>query len=132
MLSGADSRAVQRGPLNDGTMLPLPAARSAATTTTAAHRSGWDRTNVKSTAKCGVSRTVPMMVEILLDLKTGESESELTTIVEDFVWRLTGTDRPPARSTCQAGYKGLWSAEDGFPSRAFLRCVTARQPSVRP
>lgn len=33
---------------------------------------------------------VPMMVEILLDLKTGESEEELRTLVEEFVWRLTG------------------------------------------
>src|SRR5438093_11457846 len=40
-------------------------------------RSGW------------VDVMVPMMVEILLDLKTGESEAELTSIVEDFVWRLT-------------------------------------------
>ncbi|HEY7333571.1 MAG TPA: HAD family hydrolase [Bryobacteraceae bacterium] len=35
---------------------------------------------------------VPMMVEILLDLKTGESEAELRGIVEDFVWRLTGKE----------------------------------------
>lgn len=33
---------------------------------------------------------VPMMVEILLELKTGESEQELRSVVEDFVWRLTG------------------------------------------
>lgn len=33
---------------------------------------------------------VPMMVEILLGLRTGESEAELRTVVEDFVWRLTG------------------------------------------
>src|SRR5580704_8262847 len=33
---------------------------------------------------------VPMMIEILLDLKTGESEQELRLVVEDFVWRLTG------------------------------------------
>jgi len=33
---------------------------------------------------------VPMMVEILLDLNTGESEEELGRVVEDFVWRLTG------------------------------------------
>ena len=32
----------------------------------------------------------PMMVEILLDLKTGESEEELRRVVEDFIWRLTG------------------------------------------
>lgn len=35
---------------------------------------------------------VPMMVEILLDLKTGETEEELQAVVEDFVWRLTGKE----------------------------------------
>jgi phosphoglycolate phosphatase len=43
-------------------------------------RSGW------------VEVMVPMMVEILLDLKTGESEAELRAVVEDFVWRLTGKE----------------------------------------
>jgi phosphoglycolate phosphatase len=43
-------------------------------------RSGW------------VGVMVPMMVGILLDLKTGESEAELRTIVEEFVWRLTGKE----------------------------------------
>lgn len=43
-------------------------------------RSGW------------VDVMVPMMVEILLDLKSGESEAELRAIVEDFVWRLTGKE----------------------------------------
>src|SRR6202140_2178164 len=33
---------------------------------------------------------VPMMVEILLDLKTGETEQELRAIVEEFIGRLTG------------------------------------------
>jgi phosphoglycolate phosphatase-like HAD superfamily hydrolase len=33
---------------------------------------------------------VPMMVEILMDLKTGEPEPEIRTLVEDFVGRLTG------------------------------------------
>ncbi|MGH9719369.1 MAG: HAD family hydrolase [Bryobacteraceae bacterium] len=33
---------------------------------------------------------VPMMVEILLDQKTGETEDQLRTAVEDFVARLTG------------------------------------------
>lgn len=33
---------------------------------------------------------VPMMVEILLDLNSGESEAGLRAVVEDFVWRLTG------------------------------------------
>jgi len=35
---------------------------------------------------------VPMMVNILLDLKTGESEEELRSLVEDYVWRLTGKE----------------------------------------
>jgi phosphoglycolate phosphatase-like HAD superfamily hydrolase len=33
---------------------------------------------------------VPMMVEVLLDLKTGETEEELRAVVEEFVWKLTG------------------------------------------
>ncbi|HVX67532.1 MAG TPA: HAD family hydrolase [Bryobacteraceae bacterium] len=41
-------------------------------------RSGW------------VDIMVPMMVELLLDLKTGESEESLRALVEDFVGRLTG------------------------------------------
>lgn len=41
-------------------------------------RSGW------------VNVMVPMMVEILLELKTGESEEEIRTIVRDWVDRLTG------------------------------------------
>jgi len=41
-------------------------------------RSGW------------VDVMVPMMVEILLELKTGESEESLRTLVEEFVGRLTG------------------------------------------
>ncbi len=43
-------------------------------------RSGW------------VEVMVPMMVEILLDLKTGETEAELHAVVEDFVGRLTGKE----------------------------------------
>ncbi len=35
---------------------------------------------------------VPMMVEILADLKTGETDADLKTVVEDFVWRLTGKE----------------------------------------
>lgn len=35
---------------------------------------------------------VPMMVEILADLKTGETEDKLRLVVEDFVWRLTGQE----------------------------------------
>jgi phosphoglycolate phosphatase len=43
-------------------------------------RSGW------------IGVMVPMMVEILADLKSGETEAALTAVVEDFVWRLTGKE----------------------------------------
>jgi phosphoglycolate phosphatase len=35
---------------------------------------------------------VPMMIQILGELKTGETEDELRTVIEDFVWRLTGKE----------------------------------------
>src|SRR6185295_19260342 len=43
-------------------------------------RSGW------------VDVMVPMMVGILVDLKTGESEAALDGVVRDFVWKLTGKE----------------------------------------
>ena len=40
------------------------------------------------------------------------------------VWQLVGCGAPEmARSTCQAGYKGMWTSSDGFPSKPFLRAV---------
>ncbi|HLH00554.1 MAG TPA: HAD family hydrolase [Bryobacteraceae bacterium] len=35
---------------------------------------------------------VPMMVEILAELNSGETEEQLKAVVEDFVWRLTGKE----------------------------------------
>jgi len=35
---------------------------------------------------------VPMMVEVLAECRTGESEEQLRQVVEDFVWRLTGQE----------------------------------------
>lgn len=41
-----------------------------------------------------------------------------------FVWQLVGgpANHLP-RSTCQAGYKGMWSREDGFPSPDFFKTL---------
>lgn len=40
------------------------------------------------------------------------------------VWQLVGCAADEmARSTCQAGYKGMWTSLDGFPSKPFLRSV---------
>ena len=35
---------------------------------------------------------VPMMVEVLAECRSGESEAQLRQVVEDFVWRLTGQE----------------------------------------
>lgn len=41
-----------------------------------------------------------------------------------FVWQLVGGPASTLpRSTCQAGYKGMWNAHDGYPSEAFLKAV---------
>ena len=43
-------------------------------------RSGW------------IDVMAPMMVEILLDLETGEAEAELDSLVREFIWRTTGKE----------------------------------------
>src|SRR5205823_3725369 len=35
---------------------------------------------------------VPMMIEVLGELRTGETDEQLRTVIEDFVWRLTGKE----------------------------------------
>ncbi len=41
-----------------------------------------------------------------------------------FVWQLVGGPAETlTRSTCQAGYKAMWSAADGYPSHDFLNAV---------
>jgi L-ribulokinase len=48
-----------------------------------------------------------------------------------FVWQLVGgTADTLARSTCQAGYKGLWSASDGYPSEAYFLAVHPELPGL--
>ena len=48
-----------------------------------------------------------------------------------FVWQLVGgaADQLP-RSTCQAGYKGMWSREDGFPSPEFFKALHPKLENV--
>ncbi|HMJ91117.1 MAG TPA: ribulokinase [Candidatus Acidoferrum sp.] len=48
-----------------------------------------------------------------------------------FVWQLVGGsahDLP--RSTCQAGYKGMWSREEGFPSQSFFKALHPKLENV--
>ena len=39
------------------------------------------------------------------------------------IWQLTGVE---TRNNCTAGYKGIWSKQDGFPSPAFLKALDPR------
>ena len=41
-----------------------------------------------------------------------------------FVWQLVGGSADTlTRSTCQAGYKAMWSADEGYPSQEFFAAV---------
>ena len=49
-----------------------------------------------------------------------------------YVWQLVGaagTPIPP-RSTCQAGYKAMWNAADGYPSADFFRALNKKMANV--
>lgn len=43
------------------------------------------------------------------------------------VWQLTGQEK---RSACQAGYKGLWAKDSGFPSDDFLKELDPRLAGI--
>ncbi|MFN3649345.1 MAG: ribulokinase [Armatimonadota bacterium] len=43
------------------------------------------------------------------------------------VWQLTGRE---VRSACQAGYKGMWSRSEGYPSAEFLAALHPRLASL--
>ncbi|MDQ3623885.1 MAG: ribulokinase, partial [Verrucomicrobiota bacterium] len=48
-----------------------------------------------------------------------------------FVWQLVGgAARDLPRSTCQAGYKGMWSRESGFPSTDFFEALHPKLANV--
>ncbi len=48
-----------------------------------------------------------------------------------FVWQLVDCDAEQLpRSTCQAGYKGMWHSADGFPSREFFEQLHPRLADV--
>ncbi|MEA3211493.1 MAG: L-ribulokinase [Chthoniobacter sp.] len=47
------------------------------------------------------------------------------------VWQLIGAlAHELPRSTCQAGYKAMWSREDGFPSREFFKALHPKLENV--
>lgn len=73
----------------------------------------------------GLEWFFPKMLETLEQAPQIHHAAEVWVEAGDWlVWQLVGCAADEmARSTCQAGYKGMWSARDGFPSKPFLRAV---------
>ncbi len=73
----------------------------------------------------GLEWFFPKMLETLECARRAYEAAEVWLEGGDwFVWQLVvGAAEALPRSTCQAGYKGMWSATDGYPSEDFLRAV---------
>ena len=73
----------------------------------------------------GLEWFFPKMLETLERAPRVFDAAEVWVEAGDWlVWQFTGGEASSlVRSTCQAGYKGMWSASDGWPSREFLRAV---------
>jgi L-ribulokinase len=73
----------------------------------------------------GLEWFFPKILEVIEKAPAVAAATEIWLEGGDWlVWQLVGgpaTALP--RSTCQAGYKGLWRAADGFPSRDYLAAV---------
>jgi L-ribulokinase len=70
----------------------------------------------------------PKLLEVLNDAPEIYAQADKFIEAGDWiVLKLTGHE---ARSACQAGYKGMWSAEEGFPPRSFFAAVDPRFESV--
>ena len=80
----------------------------------------------------GLEWSFPKLLEVLDEDPAITEATEVWMEGGDWVvWQLTGApssggDRTPAglvRSTCQAGYKALWSPASGYPGAAYLDAV---------
>jgi L-ribulokinase len=76
----------------------------------------------------GLEWFFPKMLETLELAPRAYDAAEVWLEAGDwFVWQLVGGPAESLpRSTCQAGYKGMWSAADGYPSEEFLRAVNPK------
>lgn len=69
----------------------------------------------------GLEWLFPKMLEVIESAPEVADATEVWLEAGDWlVWQLTGE---LVRSTCQAGYKALWSATDGYPSREFCAAL---------
>jgi L-ribulokinase len=73
----------------------------------------------------GLEWFFPKMLEVLEKSPKTYAATDVWIEAGDwFVWQLIGgPSKSLPRSTCQAGYKGLWNAAEGYPSKAYLRAV---------
>ncbi|WP_437222527.1 ribulokinase [Planctomicrobium sp. SH661] len=88
---------------------------------TIAHRRG-ERFLARYGGVIGLEWFFPKVLETLNHAEAAYEAADVWVEAGDWiVWQLVGgTAKELPRSTCQAGYKGMWSARDGFPSAAFL------------
>ncbi|MCA9265329.1 MAG: ribulokinase, partial [Planctomycetales bacterium] len=73
----------------------------------------------------GIEWFFPKMLETLEQAPAIYAATDVWLEAGDwFVWQLVGgtSDQLP-RSTCQAGYKAIWSAPDGYPDTGFFKAV---------
>jgi len=70
----------------------------------------------------GLEWFFPKMLETLEEAPAVYDATEVWLEAGDwYVWQLVGTTAEELpRSTCQAGYKGMWHSGDGFPSQEFF------------
>ena len=60
----------------------------------------------------------PKILQTLDEAPEIYSEADKFIEAADWViWQLTGNER---RNSCTAGYKGIWSKSDGYPSEEFF------------
>ena len=80
----------------------------------------------------GLEWFFPKMLEVLESAPEVYHATDVWLEAGDwFVWQLVGGSvEAIPRSTCQAGYKGLWNARDGYPSEDYLAAVNPHFASV--
>jgi L-ribulokinase len=80
----------------------------------------------------GLEWFFPKILETLEEAPAIYRETEVWIEAGDWlVWRLVGGPAESLpRSTCQAGYKGMWNAIDGYPHESFLRAVHPKLGNV--
>lgn len=80
----------------------------------------------------GLEWLFPKILEVIEEAPRVAQFAKVWVEAGDWVvWKLVDagvSDLP--RSTCQAGYKGLWSAAEGYPSADYLGAVHADLPGI--